>query len=202
MARRMRAWVSLLWLVPAVAAGGLWVRSCRTIDEFSGVDGDNVLARSCRIAARCTGSARQRNGTPRGWAWDASDLRPGATWAELYTPGDEDWRRAGFAKFSAEARAARAAAADGADGAAAGASGRAGDAVAASDGAAADCDAAGAGTAAAGGGAVAVHGAVRGVRRAVLAGGGADIVARGTGGGATRPAVAPVAARDVPGVRV
>jgi hypothetical protein len=101
MARRLRTVASLLWLLPALAVGGMWARSCQTLDEFSAVNGDNVLRAAVSYRGAVHWVRAERNGTPRKLAWDTYDVPAAATWGDLYALDDLDWRHAGFAKFSA-----------------------------------------------------------------------------------------------------
>jgi hypothetical protein len=101
MARRLRTAFSLLWLLPPLAVGAMWVRSGRTLDEFSGVSGDNVLRAAVSYQGAVHWVRAQNNGTPRRLAWDTYEVPAEATWGDLYTLDDLDWRHAGFAKLSA-----------------------------------------------------------------------------------------------------
>jgi hypothetical protein len=101
MARRLRTMLSLLWLLPPLAIGAMWVRSCRTLDEFSAVNRDNVLRAAVSYRGAVHWVRAEKNGTPRRLAWDTYDVPAGATWGDLYALDDLDWRHAGFAKFSA-----------------------------------------------------------------------------------------------------
>src|SRR5687768_13137703 len=97
---RLRRALALLWVVPPVAAGGLWVRSCATLDEVSAVDQDNVLRALVSYRGAVHWVRAENNSTPRGMTWDTYDVPAEATWGELYSLGDTQWRRLGLAKFA------------------------------------------------------------------------------------------------------
>lgn len=93
--------LTLLWLIPAIATGAVWLRSHRALDEVSAVDGDNVLRAAVSYGGSIHFVRAEKNSTPRALAWDRYDAAVRGTWDNLYSPDDRDWRRLGFAKHSA-----------------------------------------------------------------------------------------------------
>ena|SRR5687767_13353588 len=104
----MRVWraLSLLWVVPTLAAGWLCARSFRSMDEWSEVDGDNVLRAVVSYRGAIHFVRAENNSTRRPWAWDRYDTPPAATWNDLYPAGDVEWRKFGFAKVTSSPPAA------------------------------------------------------------------------------------------------
>ena len=71
------------------------------MDEVSAVDGDHVLRAAVSYRGALHWVRAENNSTPRGMTWDTYDVPAGATWGDLFDLNDTDWRRLGFAKFSA-----------------------------------------------------------------------------------------------------
>jgi hypothetical protein len=79
----------------------MWVRSGCTTDELSSVDRDNVLMAAVSFRGALHLVRAENNSSPRRLTWDTYEVPAGATWGELYHLDDLDWRRLGFALFSA-----------------------------------------------------------------------------------------------------
>ena len=103
---RWRAAFRVLWLAPPVVIGGMWARSCTTMDEVSAVDADGVLRAAVSYGGAVHWIRAENNSTERPAAWDTYDAPPGAAWGALYAMDDMDWRRLGFAAFSSPRPAA------------------------------------------------------------------------------------------------
>jgi hypothetical protein len=97
---RWREGLRLLWLVPPLAAGGMFVRSFRVMDEVSAVDRDNVLRAAVSYRGAVHFFRAEHNATPRAVGWDPTRVPAGATWGDLYPLGDQDWRVMGTARHS------------------------------------------------------------------------------------------------------
>jgi hypothetical protein len=97
---RWKEALGLLWLVPAVAAAAMWVRSFWRLDEVAGVNADNVLRAAVSYRGAVHLVRAEHNGTPRGIGWDVYDVPAAADWGDFYALTDLDWRVWGVAKFS------------------------------------------------------------------------------------------------------
>lgn len=98
---RLREALSLLWVIPPMALGAMWVRSVHQMDEVAGVDAGNVLRGVVSYQRAMHFIRSEQNSTPRKVAWDAYDVPEKATWANLYPAVDKQWRWMGFGKFAA-----------------------------------------------------------------------------------------------------
>ena len=98
--------MALWWVVPPVVLGGLWVRSCRTMDEAAAVDGANVLRAAVSYRGAVHLVRAENNSTPRGVTWDRYEVPARESGGVLFSPDDEAWRWLGFARFGAPPAAA------------------------------------------------------------------------------------------------
>lgn len=101
MRRRLGILLPAASLALCAAVTAMWVRSCRTLDEWSAVDDANVLRGVLSYRGALHVIRAERNAAPRPLGWDAYDVPPGAGDGEVYTTGLLEWRHLGFMKLSA-----------------------------------------------------------------------------------------------------
>jgi hypothetical protein len=96
----LEPWLALLWVLPLATVCGFWARSYSTSDEWSAVDGDNVLRASVSYRGAIHLVRAGHNATARPLAWDSYAVPRGATLLSLYDPSTLAWARLGFVMAS------------------------------------------------------------------------------------------------------